>query len=96
MLIVKADGTWEYMIDRPSQFHRVGKWSTSSGKAWPAGLSFEHFEFGFKYDKLRTQDFGLWIPKFSRAHSGEVRKLCTFRSGWQLFCFIRCEKQSQT
>jgi hypothetical protein len=74
-LIVKADGTWEYRVERPVPFLRVGKWSTSRLKAWPAVLSFEDFDFGPLETLAKERKAGLWVPKFSRTHSGEVQTL---------------------
>ena len=79
-LAVKADGTWEYRVERPVPYLRVGKWSTSRLKAWPAMLSFEEFNFGPLEKIVQEQRAGLWVPKFSRGSSGEVQTL----SGWSI------------
>jgi hypothetical protein len=79
-LAVKADGTWEYRVERPVAYMRSGKWSTSRLKAWPAMLSFDDFDFGPLEKLAREQRAGLWVPKFSRTHFGEVQTL----SGWSV------------
>jgi hypothetical protein len=74
-LTVKADGTWEYRVERPVPYLRVGKWFTSRLKAWPERLGFDDFDFGPLEKLAKEQKAGLWVPKFSRTHSGEVHTL---------------------
>jgi hypothetical protein len=75
-LVVKGDGTWEYSLDRPSQFRRTGKWSASRWTAWPELLSFENFEFGLAL--FHRRHVGLWIPKVSSPdYAADVRKSVT-------------------
>jgi hypothetical protein len=68
-LEVKADGTWDYRIDRQPEFHRTGKWTfepqltTSSSVV----ITLEEFSLGFP-TYLGEPQARLQMPGFFRIY----------------------------
>jgi hypothetical protein len=74
ILVVKPDGTWEYIQEVPGQARQAGSWSFG----WLFGtLTFDRFP-----SRLPIEDGPphppkqWWWPKTARLHSGQVVSLC--------------------
>jgi len=91
-LDVKADGTWDYRIDRQPEFHQTGKWTfepqvtTSSSVV----ITLEQFTLGFPSypgePQARLQMPGSFLIYFHRNYAG-VTQWCVHPDGG--VCFQR-------